>query len=77
MPRLHIERDSNYRLNALIRGEMASQGWDIARAAKAARCSVGTLYKLFGAPMEHMPQAMRLLQALSVPIEDVRQAISY
>lgn len=77
MPKARVERSTDYRLRSMIRGEMAAQGVSIEKAAKYACCSAGTLYKLFESPTGYMDKALRLMRGLSIPIETVREAITY
>lgn len=77
MPKLRVERSTDYRLRTMIRGEMAAQRVTIETAARWADVSINTLYKVFDMPTAYMDRSLRLLRHLSIPIEDVRAAISY
>lgn len=77
MPKAKVERTSAYRLTAMIRGEMTAQGVTPEKAAQYARVGRTTLYRLFDDPMAYFPAALRLMRCLSIPIEEVRAAISY
>ena len=77
MPKLKVNRSTDYRLTAMIRGEMAAQGMSIATACRHAGCCQATLYKIFDKPTAYMDKALRLMRGLSIPIEEVRAAITY
>ena len=48
MPKMKVERSTDYRLTAMIRGEMAAQNVSVEKASRYAGCCVNTLYKIFG-----------------------------
>lgn len=77
MPKLRVERTTDYRLRSMIRGEMAAQRVSIEAASRYAGCSEKTLYRVFEHPTAYMDKALPLMRKLSIPIEDVRSAISY
>lgn len=77
MPKLKVERTTDYRLRAMIRGEMAAQGVTLATASRYAGCSERTLYSVFAQPTAYMDKALKLMRGLHIPIEAVREAISY
>lgn len=77
MPKLKVNRTTDYQLAALIRGEISMQGVNIETAAHYAGCCPTTLYRLIDSPTAYMDKALKLMRALSIPIETVRAAISY
>ena len=77
MPKLKVERTTDYRLRAMIRGEMAAQSVSVATACRYADCCANTLYKIFDAPTAYMDKTLRLMRGLHIPIESVREAITY
>lgn len=77
MPKARIERTTDYRLQSMIRGEMAAQNVPIEKAAKYAGCCPKTLYRIFESPTAYMDKALKLMRGLSIPIEAVREAITY
>nr|DAW47489.1 MAG TPA: hypothetical protein [Caudoviricetes sp.] len=77
MPKLRVERSTDYRLRAMIRGEMAAQSVSVATACRYADCCANTLYKIFDSPTAYMDKTLRLMRGLSIPIEKVREAITY
>ena len=77
MPKLKVERSTDYRLTAMIRGEMAAQNISVEKASRYAGCCVNTLYKVFDSPTAYMDKALRLMRGLSIPIEKVRETITY
>ena len=77
MPKLAVKRDTDYRLTVMIRGEMAAQGVSIEKAAKYAGLARSTLYDLLKSPTSYFPQTLRLMRKLSIPVEEMRAAISY
>lgn len=77
MPKLAVKRDTDYRLMVLIRGEMAAQDVSTEKAAEYAGMARSTLYDLFRSPTSYFPQTLRLMRKLSIPVEDMRAAISY
>lgn len=77
MPKMRVERTTDYRLTAMIRGEMAAQSVPVATACRYAGCCTNTLYKIFDAPTAYMDKTLRLMRGLHIPIESVREAISY
>ena len=38
---------------------------------------MNTLYKIFDSPTAYMDKALRLMRGLSIPIEKVRETITY
>lgn len=77
MPKLAVKRDTDYRLTVMIRGETAAQEISIEKAAEYAGVSRPTLYNLLKRPTAYFPQTLRLMRALSIPVEEMRAAISY
>lgn len=77
MPKQRVERGTDYKLRCMIRGEIAAQNVPISKACEYAGCCQQTLYRVFDKPTAYMDKALRLLRNLSVPIESVREAISY
>ena len=77
MPKLRVERTTDYRLTAMIRGEMAAQRVSLETASRYAGCSERTLYRIFEQPTAHFDKALKLMRGLHIPIESVREAISY
>lgn len=77
MPKLKVNRTPDFLLQTRIRGEMQAQNVTIEQASRYAGCCIKTLYALFDEPTKYWPQTLRLLRNLSVPIEDVRAAITY
>lgn len=77
MPKLKVERTTDSRLEAMIRGEMAVQHVSVETACSYAGCCQATLYKIFSSPTAYMDKALRLMRGLHIPIEQVRDAISY
>ena len=77
MPKAAVKRDTDYKLSVLIRGEMAAQNVNPEKAAKYAGVGRTTLYNLFQRPTEYFPATLRLMRALSIPVEQMREAISY
>ncbi len=77
MPKLAVKRDTDYRLTVMIRGEMAAQEISIEKAAEYAGMARSTLYDLLKSPTSYFPQALRLMRKLSIPVEEMRAAISY
>lgn len=77
MPKARVERDTDYRLRRMIRGEIAAQGVSMNKACEWAGCSMQTLYRLFDQPTIYMDRALKLMRNLQIPIEEVRAAISY
>lgn len=77
MPKLRVERTMDYRLRTMMRGEMAAQHVTVEKAAVWAGVSTRTLYSVFEMPSAYMDKALRLMRHLSIPIEEVRAAISY
>lgn len=77
MPKLRVERTMDYRLRAMIRGEMAAQDVSIETACRYAGCCQATLYKIFATPTAYMDKALRLMRGLSIPIERVRETVTY
>lgn len=77
MPKLAIKRDTDYRLTVMIRGEMAAQEISIEKAAEYAGTARSTLYDLLKSPTSYFPQTLRLMRKLSIPVEEMRAAISY
>ena len=47
------------------------------KAAEYAGVSRPTLYNLLKRPTAYFPQTLRLMRALSIPVEEMRAAISY
>ena len=87
MPKLAVKRDTDYRLSVMIHGEMGAQnveteivvvgGVEPEKAAEYAGVSRPTLYNLLKRPTAYFPQTLRLMRALSIPVEEMRAAISY
>lgn len=77
MPKLRVERTTDYQLRAIIRGEMAAQGVTVEQASRYAGCSEKTLYRLFDSPLAYMDKVLPLMRKLSIPIDRVRDAITY
>ena len=77
MPKLAVKRDTDYRLTVIIRGEMAAQEISIEKAAEYAGVSRSTLYDLLKSPTRYFPKTLRLMRKLSIPVEEMRAAISY
>lgn len=77
MPKLKVERGMDYKLQRLIRGEMAAQGVDVQTACKYAGVCQATVYKMFNNPSAYMDKALLLMRKLNIPIEEVREAVSY
>ena len=77
MPKLRVERTTDYRLRAMIRGEMAAQEVSVATACRYAGCCATTLYKIYDSPTAYFDKALKLMHGLQIPIESVREAISY
>lgn len=77
MPKAKVSRTTDYRLTTMIRGEMAAQNVPIETACRYAGCCQATLYKLFAQPTAYMDKTLRLMRGLSIPIESVREAITY
>ena len=77
MPKLAVKRDTDYRLTVMIRGEMAAQAISIEKAAEYAGMARLTLYDLLKSPTSYFPQTLRLMRKLSIPVEEMRAAISY
>ena len=77
MPKLRVERTPDYRLRAMIRGEMAAQGVTIEAASRYAGVSEKTLYRVFQTPTAYFDKVLPLARKLSIPIERVREAITY
>lgn len=77
MPKLKVERSTDYKLRVMIRGEMDAQDVSIEKACSYAGCCQATLYKIFSSPTAYMDKALRLMRGLHIPIEQVRDAISY
>ena len=77
MPKMRVERTTDYRLRAMIRGEMAAQGVTIEVASRSAGCSEKTLYRVFEQPTAYFDKVLPLMRKLSVPIERVRETICY
>lgn|GEM_PF-1162693 len=77
MPKLKVERTTDYRLRAMIRGEMAAQGVTLETASRYAGCSERTLYSVFAQPTAYFDKVLPLMRKLSIPIESLREAITY
>ena len=77
MPKMRVERTTDYRLRAMIRGEMAAQGVTIEVASPYAGRSEKTLYRVFEQPTAYFDKVLPLIRKLSVPIERVRETICY
>ena len=77
MPKMRVERTTDYRLRAMIRGEMSAQGVTIEVASRYAGCSEKTLYRVFEQPTAYFDKVLPLMRKLSVPIERVRETICY
>lgn len=77
MPKLAVNRDTDYRLSVMIHGEMGAQNVKLEKAAEYAGVSRPTLYNLLKRPTAYFPQTLRLMRALSIPVEEMRAAISY
>ena len=77
MPKLAVKRDTDYRLTVMIRGEMAAQEISIEKAAEYAWMARSTLYDLLKSPTSYFPQTLRLMRKLSIPVDEMRAAISY
>ena len=77
MAKAKVDRNTDYLLRMRIRGEMAAQHVSIDKACTYAAVSQATLYRLMDSPTRYMDKTLRLLRCLTVPIEDVREAITY
>ena len=77
MPKLAVKRDTDYRLTVMIRGEMAAQEISIEKAAEYAGVARSTLSDLLKSPTSYFPKTLRLMRKLSIPVEEMRAAISY
>ena len=77
MPKLAVKRDTDYRLSVMIHGEMGAQNVKPKNAAEYAGVSRPTLYNLLKRPTAYFPQTLRLMRKLSIPVEEMRAAISY
>lgn len=77
MPKLAVKRDTDYRLSVMIHGEMVAQNVKAEKAAEYAGVSRPTLYNLLKWPTAYFPQTLRLMRELSIPVEEMRAAISY
>lgn len=53
------------------------RSWHMGTAAEYAGVSRPTLYNLLKRPTAYFPQTLRLMRALSIPVEEMRAAISY
>ena len=49
----------------------------VATACRYAGCCANTLYKIYESPTAYMDKALKLMRGLHIPIESVREAISY
>lgn len=77
MPKMAVKRNTDYRLIAMIRGEMAAQGVSTEKAAEYAGIARSTLYDLLKSPTKYFRQTLRLMRGLQIPIEAVRETIAY
>lgn len=77
MPKRAVNRDTDYRLSVMIHGEMGAQNVKPEKAAEYAGVSRPTLYNLLKRPTAYFPQTLRLMRKLSIPVEEMRAAISY
>ena len=77
MPKLAVKRDTDYRLSVMIHGEMGAQIVKPEKAAEYAGVSRPTRYNLLKRPTAYFPRTLRLMRKLSIPVEEMRAAISY
>lgn len=77
MPKLRVERTTDYRLHAMIRGEMSAQKVSADTASRYAGCSERTLYRVLEHPTAYFDKVLPLMRKLSIPIESLREAITY